>query len=220
MQDLWSASERTEEQLETFHHLAQEWYAAAPAADDRLGTLIHDLPNGPMKRAMQSLWVETHKDAKAFRAEAERWFDQAMQRLSGWYKRRTQVWLWILGLVFAVLLDVDAIRIGNALWQDQTLRQLLVDQAAKSTPASGVDPKAAADQLSSLGLPLGWRGSPNGLTNWLATALGLFLTSAAVSLGAPFWFDSLSKLANLRNAGPRPTSTEPTTPGGGGSPSS
>ena len=76
------------------------------------------------------------------------------------------------------------------------------------------------DVLSQVGLPLGWDGWPDGFTNWISTALGLFLTSAAVALGAPFWFDSLSKLANLRNAGPRPTSTEPTTPGGGGSPSS
>ena len=76
------------------------------------------------------------------------------------------------------------------------------------------------DVLSQVGLPLGWNGWPDGFTNWVSTARGLFLTSAAVSLGAPFWVDSLSKLANLRNAGPRPTSTEPTTPGAGGSPSS
>jgi hypothetical protein len=214
---LWTTSRRN---VEKFRPLVQEWYAEAPAVDERIGILIGDLPDGPMKKAMQSLWVEAHRDAKAFRTEAETWFDQAMQRLSGWYKRRTQVWLWGLGLVFAVLFDVDAIRIGNTLWQDQTLRQLVVDQAALSTPASGVDPAAAAHQLSALGLPLGWDGWPSGFTNWFSTLLGLVLTSAAVSLGAPFWFDSLSKLANLRNAGPRPRSTEPTTPGGGGSPSS
>jgi hypothetical protein len=216
MEGLWSASGRTQEKLENFRSLAQGWFAEAPAADERIGALIGDLPNGPIKRAMQSLWVEAHHDARAFRADAEAWFDEAMQRLSGWYKRRTQVWLWGLGLTFALLFDVDAIRIADHLWRDQTLRQLLVDQAAKSTPASGVDPGAAADQLSSLGLPLGWNGWPSGFTNWISTLLGLVLTSAAVSLGAPFWFDTLSKLANLRNAGPKPRSSEPTTPGSGG----
>jgi hypothetical protein len=213
---LWT---RSRSDADKFRPLLQEWYAEAPAVDERIGSLIGDLPDGPIKKAMLSLWVEAHRDGRAFRAEAEGWFDQAMQRVSGWYKRRTQVWLWGLGLTFALLFDVDAIRIANTLWQDQTLRQLVVDQAALSTPASGVDPSAAAHQLSSLGLPLGWDGWPSGFTNWFSTLLGLVLTSAAVSLGAPFWFDSLSKLANLRNTGPRPTSTEPTTPGGGGSPS-
>ncbi|HEY3568659.1 MAG TPA: hypothetical protein VGP73_12060 [Thermoanaerobaculia bacterium] len=34
--------------------------------------------------------------------------------------------------------------------------------------------------------------------------LGMFLTAAALSLGAPFWFDLLSKLVELRSAGKRP----------------
>jgi hypothetical protein len=202
---LWTTSRRN---VEKFRGLAQEWFAAAPAADERIGVLIGDLPAGPMKQAMQSLWIEAHRDATAFRGEAEVWFDQAMQRLSGSYKRRTQVWLWALGLAFAVLLDIDAVRISNALWQDQTLRQLLVNQAVLTTPATGVDPASASHQLSALGLPLGWDGWPSGFTNWFSTLFGLVVTSAAVSLGAPFWFDSLSKLAHLRNAGPKPASGE------------
>jgi len=34
--------------------------------------------------------------------------------------------------------------------------------------------------------------------------MGLFLTTGAVSLGAPFWFDVLNKLVNLRSSGNRP----------------
>jgi hypothetical protein len=197
--------------VETFRSLAEEWYAGAPAVAARAKALIDDLPDGPMKRAMRTLWIEADKNAKTFRNDAETWFDQAMQRLSGSYKRRTQVWLWIVGFAFAVLLDVDAIRIANALWQDQTLRQVVADQA-QLAPSSGIDPKGAADTLSTLGLPLGWDGWPSGFTNWFSTAVGLVVTSAAVSLGAPFWFDSLSKLANLRNAGPKPKSAEDASP--------
>jgi hypothetical protein len=204
--DLWASTGNVAE----FKPALEQWYALAPTMIDRVGALIDDLPDGPIKKAMHSLWIEAGHDAAAFRKEAETWFDQAMQRLSGWYKRRTQVWLWAVGFVFAVALDVDAVRLANALWQDQTLRQLLVNQA-QHAPSSGTD---AADQLSTLGLPLGWDGWPSGLTNWCSTLVGLVLTSAAVSLGAPFWFDSLGKLANLRNSGPKPKSTEAASPGG------
>ena len=39
---------------------------------------------------------------------------------------------------------------------------------------------------------------------WLAHLMGWFLTAAAVSLGAPFWFDQLSRVAKLRGTGRRP----------------
>ena len=39
----------------------------------------------------------------------------------------------------------------------------------------------------------------------LAKLLGLILTVLAVSPGAPFWFDLLSKLANVRGSGAVPT---------------
>jgi hypothetical protein len=196
---LWGTSRKS---VAKFKPALEEWYALAPTMIDRVGALIDDLPDGPIKKAMHSLWLEAGDDATAFRKEAEDWFDQAMQRLSGWYKRRTQIWLWVVGFLFALALDVDAIRLANALWQDQTLRQLLVDRAS-----SGVKPHLS----SQLELPLGWEGAPSGIRNVISTAIGLFLTSAAVSLGAPFWFDSLGKLANLRNSGPPPRSQEPTT---------
>ena len=34
--------------------------------------------------------------------------------------------------------------------------------------------------------------------------LGLALTTLAASFGAPFWFDTIGRLASLRNTGTRP----------------
>jgi hypothetical protein len=39
---------------------------------------------------------------------------------------------------------------------------------------------------------------------WPTKILGLLLTALLVSLGAPFWFDLLSRAANLRLAGDEP----------------
>ncbi|MCW2525306.1 MAG: hypothetical protein JWM76_166, partial [Pseudonocardiales bacterium] len=37
--------------------------------------------------------------------------------------------------------------------------------------------------------------------------VGWLVTAFAVSFGAPFWFEALSKLGNLRNTGTKPGST-------------
>jgi hypothetical protein len=47
--------------------------------------------------------------------------------------------------------------------------------------------------------PIGWTAGNSALT-W-GRFFGLFVSAAAVSLGAPFWFDIINKLVNLRQTG-------------------
>ena len=61
-------------------------------------------------------------------------------------------------------------------------------------------------------LPLGWDGMPDDFVGWFKTVLGWLITIAAVSLGAPFWFDLLGKVANLRGAGASVRRSEPDSP--------
>ena len=61
-------------------------------------------------------------------------------------------------------------------------------------------------------LPIGWQNFPEEGTSIsfatvLAKVVGLILTSLAVSLGAPFWFDLLSKFMNVRGTGQSPPGT-------------
>ena len=49
--------------------------------------------------------------------------------------------------------------------------------------------------------PIGWGEIKGGWLDWLKRVFGWLITTAAVSLGAPFWFDLLGKVANLRGAG-------------------
>jgi len=42
---------------------------------------------------------------------------------------------------------------------------------------------------------------------WLFKVVGLLLTAFAVSQGAPFWFDTLNKLVNVRSTGDPPPTT-------------
>ena len=65
------------------------------------------------------------------------------------------------------------------------------------------------EQTAELELPIGWSDPdlrPKGFdaAAWLGKILGLLATTAAVSLGAPFWFDTLSKFVRVRTAGARP----------------
>ena len=56
-------------------------------------------------------------------------------------------------------------------------------------------------------LGLGWNVKDEaqlksaGFGGWAKKLVGLLITALAISLGAPFWFDLLKKLVNIRNTG-------------------
>ena len=64
-------------------------------------------------------------------------------------------------------------------------------------------------------LPIGWSLSefPAKKDGWgwflfiVSKVLGMAVTVLAIMMGAPFWFDVLNKIANLRGTGPKPPST-------------
>ena len=57
-------------------------------------------------------------------------------------------------------------------------------------------------RLHALALPIGWakENRPTGW-GWGSKVFGIIVTAFALMLGAPFWFDTLSKLARLRATG-------------------
>jgi hypothetical protein len=155
----------------------------------------------------------------------EKWFDESMDRVSGWYKRKAK---WItMGLAALVVigLNVSALQIAERLSEEPTVRAAVVSKAeaaaAKGTANgqeglknAGGNMEATVKELDALKLPIFWAGENipdwNGsevwgsLLDWLVLVVGWLITILAISLGAPFWFDTLSRLSNLRMAGKKP----------------
>ena len=89
---------------------------------------IDAITNENLRRALNTIWVSTSRDVTEFRAGLERWFDRGMERVSGWYKRRAQIILFVIGVVLAILLNASAITAADRLWKDDGLRKGLVAQ--------------------------------------------------------------------------------------------
>ena len=222
-----------------------------------------------VQRTLALLRKEAGNDPDKFRANIETWFNDSMERVSGWYKRRTQVLLLIWAAVVTVATNADTLVIAQALWRDPALRQTLVaraeryaaeqpppDTAPIVTVVDGAPPPpelppdqqaevdfqeasaqydAAIADLEELQLPIGWKApstpvegdtsirlvadratdnwpgaiwEPGAVGRWLQAIeqhfIGWILTILAVSLGAPFWFDTLNRIIVIRGAGKAP----------------
>lgn len=86
---------------------------------------------------------------------------------------------------------------------------LTLDQF-KNNLAQSVQNINAANAGLNDAIPLGWKNKTNiplTFTTVLSKITGLLATILAIFMGAPFWFDILNKIANLRSTGPKPVSS-------------
>ena len=187
------------------------------------GAVKKGVSNQTIQGLLQDALDEAGDDVQRFRAALERSFNDVMERTSGWYKRRTQLTLFITALVLVGAMNADSFVLAQRLWKDDALRSSVVAQAIHTvnenqaicdTQSTGKTPADTAaqciDQVKQLGIPLGWSKatSPHSWPGGLSKALGLLVTAFALTLGAPFWFDLLGKVARLRGSGQPPSADQ------------
>jgi hypothetical protein len=120
---------------------------------------------------LDSQLSQGEKQLAAARRNIEQWYNDAMDRANGWYKRHIQLWLAVIAFIVALILNVDAIYIATTLWRDPTLRENIVQQAQMYQLPSSSEGQSIAtlDQAEQsirdlsmklsqdLRLPIGWR---------------------------------------------------------------
>lgn len=164
-------------------------------------------------RAVLTAMDHSGNDMNVVRQNIQTWFDSGMDRVSGQYKRHTHFWLFVIGVVLAAGLNVNAIAITDHLARNKAVREALVARAAVVTHDSLyvkklADPhfsdstlKSIPRDLSGLDLPIGverYRDAKT-VTDWVRVISGILITAFAVTLGAPFWFDALNKMMVIRS---------------------
>ncbi|MFL6263857.1 MAG: hypothetical protein ACJ76Y_29550 [Thermoanaerobaculia bacterium] len=216
-----------------------------PKTADDVRLAVQKIPDAKIQRALLTLVDDAQGDLDKIKKNFGVWFDHSMDRVSGWYRRKVQLIILVLGILTSFGIGVDTIATVKLLWGDSVLRSALVAAAQAEVAKKQPPPQTAAQvaaapaapnfdqvgknlkdlqsQFSSLEIPTyppngicaEWntvqkpRPCPKGwwslLTFWLRRHwLGFIITSAALSLGAPFWFDLLNKLVSMRSAGQKP----------------
>jgi hypothetical protein len=254
-----------------------------------------------VKNVLESFVNDSNGDYIRLKENIERWFNEYMDRVGGWYKRKMKRSIFLFSCILTLVMNVDTVELSVRLWDSAVLRETLVNAAevyveenktkyqeketlspsdanaiaaikkdtsltekertemlaAYVSPADTVgfddhmkEIEGAYEQVGMLNLPIGWGAAKDSVTYyehyhdslvaeidtgqfyrscstaqkwWLKSkehthyysniftiytdgisllkVLGWFFTAMAVSYGAPFWFDLLNKLVNLRGNG-------------------
>jgi hypothetical protein len=170
---------------------------------EKIEAAVHGLPSGPLRDALLPLVRTTEKQVADLRREIGDWFDSRMEALSRAYKHHVKWVLVGIGIIVALVFNVDAIGAAQRLYRDEALRTAVADQASAVVAACEGQPDITTCTRDEVGkvdtairLPVGWP-DPDGI-GWIQ-GLGWLVAGIALGQGAPFWFDLLRKTGRLRS---------------------
>jgi|GEM_PF-6480994 len=173
-------------------------------------------------------------------------YDESMDRVKEWYTHQAKRWVFVIGLLLSIILNIDSIHVIKTLWSDEAkakelamLTEQSLNNIEQDSTNSGFilrDEKGqvlyrytTSDSLSTptelkknyqqektniqhttatikgLPIPMGWDAdnlleeitSPN-MMGQISRILGWLMTAIAIYLGAPFWFDLLKNIVNVK----------------------
>lgn len=161
-----------------------------------LESAIGAVQDPQLQRTLQALHAQAGADPARFQNAVAAWFEAAMERLSGVYKRRQLLVSFLVSLLLAILFNIDSIHLFQTLWQ----------QPALAAQIGAMGATLNADLLDQMWtMPIGWQHFPPTLNAAFALQVaGWLVTSSTTLFGAPFWFDVLQRAVNLRSTGAKP----------------
>lgn len=197
---------------------------------EQIKEAVEKLPAGnPIGDVLKTAVISGENVVEEFSDYLSGWFNEGMERISGWYTREAKAITVAIAIVLTVVTNAGTLRIAQELWINDSLRASIAAEAvtfAETAPAlqqapdntgatgpTGHSETAAGKASDNASVPpidamKALRQFPIGYADGIGTALGQastwigwILTIAAISLGAPFWFDLLGKVASLKGAG-------------------
>ena len=127
-----------------------------PQLKQTLYTMLYSMPQSVVQKV---------NELEMVRSNIEEWFNSNMDRLTGWYKRRTLVTTFFIAVLLAVVVNIDSINLATRLWREPDLRNAVVnklDSILTQTDSTAPAPDqmlAIQQQFSGINLPVGWIGS-------------------------------------------------------------
>jgi len=167
-----------------------------PEGFQKLRERIDGLQDRQLRTLLQNIWDRADGKLENVEAALARWFDTGMNRVSGVYKRQAQLFTFLIAFLIAGAFNVDSVHLCKTLWLHPGATASI---GAGTATESG---KIAFDALFTL--PVGWHHAPPSVAAAVILFFGWSATAVSVLFGAPFWFDLLQRLINLRGTGSKP----------------
>jgi len=177
----------------------------------RAATLQLEAGNPMLASSVRHTLAILQEARSDYTAKINNWFDQTIDRVAQRFTASTRAITFAGAVLVAAALQVDTVGLVNRLSADDMLRQAFVAQAAATHGGSA--PTAAGARSTPEGMEREYlaflaengviaipRSGQAWVQRWAVVNLGgVLVTSLLLSLGAPFWYNALGRLLQLRS---------------------
>jgi hypothetical protein len=203
--------------------------------DDVLLNSVKNLPHINQNEQLAKLLAGSIRrndgDLDAIRKATADWFERSADRISGSYKRRTQLSNFLIAFVIAVIFNVNPLPPSIAALTQVKVPpsdgtavavaggvNVVAPTAANggnganghSTQRNGGQGQVAAGNGEAAQLQSAASARINAARETAIKVLGWLLTALSTLLGAPFWFSALSLVSTVRGSGSKPSEKKET----------
>lgn len=195
--------------------------AGGGSIQQKLTALATNYQGSPLGAYLTTLTSQAGYSMDRVTDEIGSWFDAQMVRVTQTYRKNIKYVLAVLGLVVAVVCNIDSIQVADSLRGSADLRQVIVATAGKVDPDAGCtinesDPTKKTIQcglqdlaaFNAMGVVIPM--TDGAVARWQQSwswdtvgphLLGLAVTTGAIALGGPMWFDFLMLLTGRKKSG-------------------
>jgi hypothetical protein len=225
--------------LAMIENLEDGSYKAGNIVSKKIGSTNLDIVPKDAQVVMQTIMKQVSNlpladQIKEFEKRLEEFYNNTMDRVTGWYKRRVRRILLAVALILAIVLNIDTIKIVNDAMQDKSKLGKVVDNIAANLPrldslrnvsivvrdtAGNIEIQksqtnannAVITYSQTTGYQLGYEGhfKEQWKNNFWKKLLGVLITAFALQLGSNYWFDLMNKAVNVRATGKKPIEAPP-----------
>jgi hypothetical protein len=161
---------------------------------------------------LRRLWDQfpsgSSNDLKKISNQLRKWFRLFQSHLTDHYKSLVRVWLAVISLAIIIPANTDSFRMADWLMNHPDKGEKIAMKAEQIASVFAQDTTGfnlrklgeIEEQFAKTGIPVGWDTQPeiHGAASWASKIAGLMVTVFCVSMGAPFWYDLLRYLSDLR----------------------
>lgn len=167
-------------------------------------------------------------DIVSLKITIEKWFNSYMESVTILYKNSVQKFVFFISALVCFSMNVDTLSLIKFFFENKEKREIMVNYAETITKDKYIisdslkgearleklkaTNKEILAQINTFDLPIGWDAENNNqiasqkkdFKSWVLKFLGIFLTTISLTLGAPFWYQLMIKLLDLRKNTTKP----------------
>lgn len=97
---------------------------------EKIEERINTIRDKGVRDRLLTILESSATELESMRAKVETWFDNTMEQVSDWYRKKMRIFVTLVSVVVVISMNADSVRLARELWYDNELREATIAAAS------------------------------------------------------------------------------------------